>query len=408
MLGQATATGTQPGRFSSISPAAWLQALRLRWFLLSRGLSSSCDFVDVLYRIYLNHSKIIHYRDGHPVHSLSTPALFSKPAAHFIARTLYRGIQNRNLPNLMSLAVTDGCNARCGHCSFYDAIEDPARAVLDLAQLRRVIREAQELGVSVINLVGGEPLQRPDLDEVIRSVDKSLSTVLLFTNGWHLAARARQLRRAGLDSVYVSLDAADAAAHDARRGTAGLFERALAGLRQARRVGLSVGISATITPEAWADGELERLVELARRVGAHELLVFDALPCGRLRHRDDLIDNGDWVETMIRSADRWNADPRYPGVVFSAYISSHRSVGCACGTSYFYLSPYGDVMSCDFNHAIFGNVLEQPLWRVWERLSSDPDFHQAKWGGCKVKDSASLERPTVQPGRARPVPPLPV
>lgn len=391
-----------------MSAAGLLQALRLRWFLLSRGLSSSCDFVDVLYRIYLNHSKIIHFRDGQPVYSLSTPALFSKPAAHFIARTLYRGIQNRNLPNLMSLAVTDGCNARCGHCSFYDAIEDPDRAVLDLAQLRRVIREAQELGVSVINLVGGEPLQRPDLDDVIRSVDKSLSTVLLFTNGWQLAARARQLRRAGLDSVYVSLDAADAAAHDARRGTPGLFERALAGLRQARREGLSVGISATITPEAWADGELERLVELARRVGAHELLVFDALPCGRLQHRDDLIDNGEWVERMIRSADHWNADPRYPGVVFSAYISSHRSVGCACGTSYFYLSPYGDVMSCDFNHAIFGNVLEQPLWRVWERLSSDPDFRQAKWGGCKVKDSDSLRLPTVQPGRARPVPPLPV
>ncbi|MFY8149581.1 MAG: radical SAM/SPASM domain-containing protein [Prochlorococcaceae cyanobacterium] len=396
------------GGGSSQGAQGMLQALRLRWFLLRRGLSSSCDFVEVLYRIYLNHSKIIHFRDGYPVYSLSTPALFSRPAAHFIARTLYRGIQNRNLPNLMSIAVTDGCNARCGHCSFYEAIEDPGRTLLPLDELGRVIREAQELGVSIINLVGGEPLLRPDLSEVIRCIDKSLSTVLLFTNGWHLAGRARELRRAGLDSVYVSLDAAEAAAHDALRGTPGLFDRALEGLRQARRAGLSVGISTTITPEAWAAGELERLVELARRVGAHELLVFDALPCGRLRHRDDLVDSGDWVEAMVRSAERWNADPRYPGVVFSAYITSHRSVGCSCGTSYFYLSPYGDVMSCDFNHAIFGNVREQPLWRVWERLSGDPDFQQAKWGGCKVKDSASLQRPTVQPGRARPVPPLPV
>jgi MoaA/NifB/PqqE/SkfB family radical SAM enzyme len=386
----------------------WFQALRLRWFLASHGLGSCCDFVQVLYRIYLNHSKIIHVRDGYPVYSLSTPALFSPPAAHFIARTLYRGIQNRNLPNLMSLAVTDGCNARCGHCSFYEGIEDSSRSPLDLPELDRVIREAQELGVSIINLVGGEPLLRPDLAAIIGSVDKSLSTVLLFTNGWHLAERARELRRAGLDSVYVSLDAADAERHDALRGTPGLFARALDGLHQARRQGLSVGISATLTPEAWAAGELERLVELTRRLGAHELLVFDALPCGRLQHRDDLVDNGDWVEAMIRSADRWNADPSYPGVVFSAYISSHRSVGCACGTSYFYLSPYGDVMSCDFNHAIFGNVRVDPLWRVWERLSSDPDFQQAKWGGCKVKDGDWLERPTVQPGRARPVPPLSV
>lgn len=67
----------------------------------------STAFTERLYKIYLNHSKVIHYRDGHPVYSLSTPALYSKPAANMFARTLYRGIQNRNMPNLMSFAVTD-------------------------------------------------------------------------------------------------------------------------------------------------------------------------------------------------------------------------------------------------------------------------------------------------------------
>ena len=380
--------------------------LRLQAFLAAKALGYGTDFVDVLYRIYLNHNKVIHYRDGYPVYSLSTPALFSPPAAHFIARTLFRSVQNRNIPNLMSLAVNDGCNARCGHCSFFSGVESPGRTVLSAIQWSGVIKEAQALGVSIINLVGGEPLLHPELEAIVASVDKSLSTVLLFTNGWHLADRVASLRQAGLDSVYVSLDAADAAQHDALRGTPGLFDRALQGLAMARRQGLSVGISATLTPESFAAGELARLVELARRVGAHELLVFDALPSGRLEHRDDLVDNGDWVERMIDSANRWNRDPRYPGVVFSAYISSHRSVGCSCGTSYLYLSPYGDLMSCDFNHAIFGNVLQEPLWRAWERLSTDPDFSQAKWGGCKVKDAAFRELPSVVTGRAKPVPGL--
>jgi MoaA/NifB/PqqE/SkfB family radical SAM enzyme len=375
---------------------AWLNQLRLRWFLATKALGYGTDFVEVLYRIYLNHSKIIHFRDGYPVYSLSTPALFSKPAAHFIARTLYRGIQNRNLPNLMSIAVNDACNAHCGHCSFYDGVDDPHRQPMMLPQVAQAIAAAQELGVSVINIVGGEPLLRPDLAEIIRSVDKDRSTVLLFTNGWHLVERAADLRRAGLDSIYVSLDAADSQRHDALRQTPGLFDRAVAGLKAAKKLGFSVGISATLTPEAYQSGELKRLVELGKSLGVHEVLVFDALPSGRLQHRDDLIDNGDWVEAMIQSAVPYNQDPCYPGVVFSAYISSHRSVGCSCGTSYFYLSPYGDVMSCDFNHAIFGNVLEEPLWKVWQRLSSNPDFAQAKWGGCKVKDSEFLQKETVQ------------
>lgn len=377
---------------------SWLNQLRLRWFMATKALGYGTDFVEVLYRIYLNHSKIIHFRDGYPVYSLSTPALFSKPAAHFIARTLYRGIQNRSLPNLMSIAVNDACNAQCGHCSFYEGVDDPHRQPMTLAQFEQAIGAAQDLGVSVINIVGGEPLLRPDLAGIIRAVDKDRSTVLLFTNGWHLADRAAELRRAGLDSVYVSLDAADPQRHDALRQTPGLFDRAVAGLKVAKKLGFSVGISATLTPEAYQSGELKRLVELGRSLGVHEVLVFDALPSGRLQHREDLIDNGDWVEAMIQAAVPYNQDPRYPGVVFSAYISSHRSVGCSCGTSYFYLSPYGDVMSCDFNHAIFGNVLEEPLWKVWQRLSSNPDFAQAKWGGCKVKDSEFLQKETVKVG----------
>ena len=66
--------------------------IRLKWFLATKALDNSANFVKVLYKIYLNHNKIIHLRNGYPVYSLSTPALFSKPASNFIARALYRSI----------------------------------------------------------------------------------------------------------------------------------------------------------------------------------------------------------------------------------------------------------------------------------------------------------------------------
>jgi MoaA/NifB/PqqE/SkfB family radical SAM enzyme len=384
--------------------------LRLLWSAATRSSGFGLALIDRLYRIYLNHAKVIHFRDGRPVYSLTTPALFSKPAANFMARALYRTIQNRNLPNLMSLAVNDDCNAACEHCSFFSAVEEKGRAVLSLEEMVKGIADAQELGISVLNLVGGEPLLRDDLPALIRAVDKDISTVLLFTNGSDLEARASELRRAGLDSIFVSIDAADPARHDHFRRTPGLFERALRGVRRAKRLGFSVGFSATLTPEAWRRGELERIVELGRTVGVHEVFVFDALPTGRYKNRSDLLIQGDddtsearranelWVEDMVRWAKPYNANPRYPGVTFFAYLTSHRSAGCSCGTSYFYLSPYGDVMSCDFNHAKFGNVLEEPLWRIWDRLSTLPEFRQAKWGGCKIKDSAYRELGTVSPG----------
>jgi MoaA/NifB/PqqE/SkfB family radical SAM enzyme len=358
----------------------------------------SIDFVEILYRIYLNHNKIIHFRDGYPVYSLSTPALFSKPAAHFIARTLYRSIQNKNLPNLMSFAVNDVCNVACQHCSFFEGVEEENRPILSLAACQALIRDAQSLGVSVINFVGGEPLLRPDLPDIIRAVDPALSTTVLFTNGWRLGDRAKELKQAGLDSIYVSLDASTAEAHDQFRGQNGLFEKAITGLKIAKKLGFSVGISVTMTPESYEQGELGAIAELGRTLGVHEILVFDALPSGRYQHRQDLRLNHHWVEDMIQSAQAYNQDDHYPGITFFSYFTSYKSVGCSCGTSYFYISPYGDMMSCDFNHTKFGNILEEPLWKVWERLTTTPEFCQAKWGGCKIKDPEFEGHPLVQGG----------
>lgn len=378
----------------------FLNKLRLKWFIARRTLGYTHDYVEHLYQIYLNHSKIIHFRDGYPVYSLSTPALFSKPAAHFLARSLYRTIQNKNIPNLMSFAVNDVCDAVCQHCSFFTGVDEKSRAVLTLEQCRRVIKEGQQLGVSVINFVGGEPLLRDDLPQIIAGVNKDQSTTVLFTNGSHLSERVAELKKAGLDSVYISLDAAEADKHDEFRGKKGLFEQAVRGIERAKALGMSTGISCSISPEAFFEGELERIIELGKHIGIHEVLVFDMLPTGRAKHRADLVDNPDWIEAMIDSMTPYNDQPDYPGVVAFAYMTSHRSVGCSCGTSYFYISPYGDVMSCDFNHAKFGNVLRAPLYRIWDEMTSHPDFQQAKWGGCKVKDSEYLAKETVSVGPA--------
>jgi MoaA/NifB/PqqE/SkfB family radical SAM enzyme len=379
-----------------------LQQLRFRWFLARGALGFASTLLETNYRIYLNHAKVIHHRDGRPVYSLSTPSLFSGPSANLLARTLYRTIQNRNLPNMMSLAVNDECDARCEHCSFFRGVQDPTRSVMTTGQACDVIRQGQELGVSVLNFVGGEPLLREDLPELIRSVDKDLTTTVLFTNGSRLAERAASLRKAGLDSVYVSIDSADPSRHDQFRGVPGLFDQAAAGIRRALGVGLSTGIACTMTPESFKRGEMGRILELGKRLGVHEVLLFDAMPTGRYSGREDLVDNQGWVEQMIQAAVPYNRDRSYPGVLVWAYSSGFRAAGCSCGTSYFYVSPYGDVMSCDFNHAAFGNVLTTPLYQVWDELTSREEFSQAAWGGCKVKNSRFRElESVVTDGRER-------
>jgi MoaA/NifB/PqqE/SkfB family radical SAM enzyme len=345
-----------------------------------------------VYKIYLNHKKVIHWRDGYPVYSLSTPAVYSKPAVNLFARSVFSTIQNRNLPNLMSFAVNDICNVRCKHCSFFESVDDISRQSLDLKQSQKLIKDAQELGVSVINIVGGEPLLREDLAEIISSIDKDLSTAILFTNGLILEAKVQKLRQAGLDGVYISIDSADKETHDQKRQKEGLFDKAMLGIEAAKKTGLSVGISCVISEDDFRNGMLEKIIELGKKIGVHEVLIFDMVPVGRAKDRGDLIDNRDWIEEMIEFTEKYNDDKTYPGILVYAYATSYRSTGCSGGTSYFYVSPYGDISPCDFNHEGFGNVLEKPLHKIWDKLSSHPDFHQATWNGCKMKDSNFIKQ----------------
>lgn len=374
---------------------SFFEKLKLKYFIATRSTGFSLDYFERFFKIFLNHSKVIHWRNGFPVYSMSTPALYSRPMGNFLSRQIYRTIQNRNMPNLMSFAVNDDCNARCGHCSFYKGVHDAKREVMNVEQAKKVIADAQELGVSIINIVGGEPTLREDLSEIIRSVDKDLSTVIMFTNGSILSAKAAELKEAGLDGVYVSIDSSDPKKHDLSRMIPGLYDKAMQGILDAKKVGLTTGLSVVVTPESFKAGELDRLIELAKKSGVHEVIVFDSMPTGRYAYRKDLIDNNDWIEDLITSVKKYNDDPTYPGILVYAYATSFRSAGCSCGTSYFYISPYGDMMSCDFNHAIFGNVLKQPLYKVWSDLTTKPEFNCAKWGGCKIKDSEYLKKDTV-------------
>lgn len=365
-----------------------LKNFRIRYSMATKTLGYSDEFLKRVYSIYLNHNKVIHFRKGFPVYSLSTPPLFSKPSANFFARILYRVLQNKTMPNLLSFAVNDVCNANCQHCSFFESVDDKTKKVLSLSEIRKMMKDAQELGVTVVNLVGGEPLMRPDLGEIIRCIDKDLSSIILFTNGWLLADRAKEISKAGLDGVYVSLDSASAEIHDKKRGTVGLFDKALEGIVVAKKVGLTVGISCCMDENDYKSGELDRIIELAKSKGVHEVLVFDALPVGRYGNREDLIGHKKWVEEMIEHVKKYNNNVNYPGIIIYAYSTSHAAVGCSGGSNYLYITPYGEICPCDFYHRRFGSIREEPLYKIWERMSSTEGFSSSKWGGCRVKEGA--------------------
>ena len=84
----------------------------------------------------------------------------------------------------------------------------PKDSLLTATEMVRLVRLAVDQGVQEVRFTGGEPLVRPDLEEIVAGVaglpdPPSLS---LTTNGIGLDRRAAGLKEAGLTRINVSLD----------------------------------------------------------------------------------------------------------------------------------------------------------------------------------------------------------
>jgi cyclic pyranopterin phosphate synthase len=113
----------------------------------------------------------------------------------------------------LRVSLTDKCNLRCTYCMPAEGLEWlPKPAVLTDDEVNALIKIAvTRLGVTEIRFTGGEPLLRPGLAGIVAAAAALTPRpqLSLTTNGIGLAAKAADLRAAGLDRVNISMDTID-------------------------------------------------------------------------------------------------------------------------------------------------------------------------------------------------------
>ncbi|HEY2841367.1 MAG TPA: GTP 3',8-cyclase MoaA [Pirellulales bacterium] len=169
--------------------------------------------------------------------------------------------------NSLRISVTDRCNIRCFYCMPAENVRfKPRSELLTFEEIERFAHVAARLGVDKIRLTGGEPLVRHDSDQLVRRLVRvpGIAEVALTTNGILLAEQAQALRSAGLSRLNVSLDALDAETFRliARRDG---FERILAGLFEARRVGFEQIRLNAVAIRGLTEGQIVPLARFARQ-----------------------------------------------------------------------------------------------------------------------------------------------
>ena len=132
------------------------------------------------------------------------------------------------------------CNQKCLHC--YAAGQTLGqRPELTTDQWKALLEKLRRANIPQVTFTGGEPTLRQDLVELAEAAQWFVTR--LNTNGRLLTPElCRGLFEASLDSVQVTLYAADAAVHNALVGAEG-FDDTVQGIRNAAAAGLIVSVN---------------------------------------------------------------------------------------------------------------------------------------------------------------------
>lgn len=152
---------------------------------------------------------------------------------------------NRSMRDLR-ISVTDRCNFRCTYCMPKQVFNSNYQFLVrdDLLSFEEITRLAQLFvnnGVRKLRLTGGEPLLRKNLDVLISELNKisGVDDIALTTNASLLTLeKAKELKRAGLHRITVSLDAIDQETFMQMNDMKVSVQKVLDGIDNARTAGL--------------------------------------------------------------------------------------------------------------------------------------------------------------------------
>ncbi|MBP8655434.1 MAG: radical SAM protein [Kiritimatiellae bacterium] len=258
------------------------------------------------------------------------------------------------LPTDVSIITTYRCCMKCKMCNIW-------RYPTEIAQEIR----AEELEIlpqlKFVNITGGEPFVRRDLDEIVEVSFRKAPRVVISTSGYQvdeILALAEKFPRIG---IRVSIEGLSTI-NDYLRGRDSGFDRGLKTLLGLRRLGIKdIGFGITVSNNNSAD--MLELYELSKNLKME--FATAAYHNSYYFHKDDnVITNQDEVcNNFYELIDRL-LEERNPKSWFRAFFNlglinyikgNRRLLPCEAGTVNFFIEPYGDVYPC--------NGLEERYWK---------------------------------------------
>src|SRR5213083_1336367 len=307
-------------------------------------------------------------------------------------------------PYTLVAELTYRCPLRCVYCSNPTDWNRHADALTNDDWLR-VFREAEALGVVQLNLTGGEPLLRDDLEQLVEGARRLDLYTNLITSGIPLAReRLARLKALGLDNVQVSIQDVTAAESDRIAG-ARTFDRKLEVARWVKELGFPLTLNVVLHRENL--GHVEEVVALAEALSADRLELANTQYVGwALVNRRVLLPTAAQLDAARRASAAAHARLRGKMEILFVMPDYYSEFPKACmdgwGRRFIVVSPDGLALPCHAAHTlpglVFENVKGRPLEAIWRSSAGFDAFRGDAW---MAEPCRSCERRAIDFGGCR-------
>lgn len=302
------------------------------------------------------------------------------PVNSFVSRTYRQTLRHLVGPVVWSvkLEVNNGCNLACKMCYV-----PKGNDVLPLEDIERLLDDIAGIGTR-LEILGGEPLLREDLAEIIRYAKEKarLPQVILYTNAT-LADRewATALRHAGLDAALVTFISCNEKEVHAMGGS---WNRTLEGIRNLKAAGIEVyTFTAVHAANIHRVKEIEQFVK--ENLGAHALF-YQYIP----QEKDDPLipDNTQWAQ--VKHWVLYEKNP--PHARFVRNFCTLSGSACSGGNFVYTAKVDGTVTPCPFiSDIVLGSIKQESIWEIIRKRFTVEMFHEfqslpAECGECSYSD----------------------
>ena len=272
-----------------------------------------------------------------------------------------------SLPKEICIIVTYRCNAKCNMC---DVWHYPTKAGEEIT-----VEDIEKLpsGLRFINITGGEPFIRRDIEEIIKAIHPKTLRIVISTNGFFTERIVKLCEKYPDLGIRISTEGLQET-NDAIRKIPSGFDRTMRTLLTLRRMGIKdIGFGMTVQDMNCKD--LMPLYELSNALG-YEFATATLHNSHYFHKLDNRIEDKEMVCNELSKLITELLRSRSPKKWFRAYFNyglmnyiyeGKRFMACEMGTESCFIDPSGDVMACNGmdSKIPMGNIKKNDFADIW-------------------------------------------